>query len=44
MDRLPVGDDDSGLGERPEDVDVEAFVADAAVAGFDVAVSPGLPG
>ena len=34
---LPVGDHDSGLGQAPEDVDVEAFVADPAVERFDVA-------
>jgi hypothetical protein len=32
---IPVGDHDAGLGERPENGDVEAFVADAAVERFD---------
>ncbi len=41
---LPVTDYDSGLGEGPEAVDVEAFVAQATVEGFDVAVAPGLTG
>jgi hypothetical protein len=27
---LPVADDDAGLGQGPEDVDVEAFVAEPA--------------
>lgn len=39
---LPVADHDSGLGQGPEAVDVEAFVAKAAVERFDVAVAPGL--
>ena len=41
---LPVGDHDPGLGQGPEDVDVEAFVADPAVERLDVAVAPGLAG
>lgn len=41
---FPVGDHDPCLGECPEYVDVEAFVADAAVEGFDVAVAPWLAG
>ena len=28
---LPIGDDNSRVGQYPEDVDVEAFVADPAV-------------
>ena len=39
---LPIADHDSGLGQRPEDVDVEALVADAAVERLDVAVAPGV--
>jgi len=39
-----VGDDDPGLGEGPEGVDVEAFVSDPAVERFDVAVPPGFAG
>jgi hypothetical protein len=34
---FPVADDDAGVGERPEGVDVEAFVADPGVEGLDVA-------
>lgn len=41
---FPVGDDDPGLGEGPEGVDVEAFVSDPAVERFDVAVLPGFAG
>ena len=41
---LPVGDHHTGLGEGPEHVDVEAFVADPAVERLDVAVAPGLAG
>lgn len=41
---FPVGDDHAGLRQRPEAVDVEAFVADAGVDRFDVAVAPGLSG
>jgi hypothetical protein len=41
---FPVTDHDSGLGQRPEDVDVEAFVADSAVERFDVAVAPRFSG
>jgi hypothetical protein len=37
---LPVGDDHAGLDQRPEAVDVEAFVADAGVKRFDIAVAP----
>jgi len=39
---FPVDDDDACLGQGPEDVDVEAFVADLAVERFDVAVAPRL--
>lgn len=45
---FPVADNDAGLGQGPEavdvDVDVEAFVADAGVERFDVAVAPWLAG
>ncbi|MDT5310594.1 MAG: hypothetical protein QOE48_6315 [Mycobacterium sp.] len=41
---LPVADDDAGLGQGPEAVDVEAFVADAGVERFDVAVASRLAG
>ena len=41
---FPVVDDYAGLSQGPEAVDVEAFVADAGVEGFDVAVAPGLAG
>src|ERR1700736_5712075 len=41
---LPVADDHAGLGQRPEAIDVEAFVADAGVERFDVAVAPRLAG
>ena len=41
---LPVGDHDAGLGQVPEDVDVQAFVADPAVERLDVAVAPRLTG
>src|SRR6476660_1631271 len=41
---LPVADDHSGLGERPEQVDVQAFVADPSVERFDVPVTPWLAG
>jgi hypothetical protein len=41
---LPVADDHAGLGQRPEAVDVETFVADAGVERFDVAVAPRLAG
>ena len=41
---FPVADDDAGVRERPEGVDVEAFVADPGVEGLDVAVEPGLSG
>ena len=41
---FPVANDHSGVGQRPEAVDVEAFVADAGVERFDVAVAPRLPG
>ena len=41
---LPVADDHTCLCQRPEAVDVEAFVADAGVERFDVAVAPGLAG
>ena len=39
---FPVADDDAGLGQGPELVDVQVFVADPAVERFDVAVAPGL--
>jgi hypothetical protein len=38
----PAGDDDAGVREGPEDVDVEALVADPAVERLDVPVAPGL--
>lgn len=38
---LPVGDDDAGVGEGPEQVDVQALVAEPSVERFDVAVAPG---
>jgi hypothetical protein len=41
---FPVADDYLGVGQRPEAGDVEAFVADAGVERFDVAVAPGLSG
>jgi hypothetical protein len=41
---FPVADDHLGVGQRPEAVEVEAFVTDAGVERFDVAVSPGLSG
>src|SRR5829696_6829760 len=41
---LPVADHDPGMGHGPEQVEVEAFVAEPAVEGFDVAVPPGLAG
>lgn len=41
---LPVADDDLGVGEGPEQVDVEALIADAGVEGFHVAVALGLTG
>ena len=41
---FPVADDHAGLGQGPEAVDVEAFIADAGVERFDVAVAPGFPG
>jgi hypothetical protein len=41
---FPVGNDHPGLGEGPEAVDVEAFVGDAGVERFDVAVAPRLSG
>jgi len=41
---LPVGDHDAGLGQAPEDVDVQALVADAGVERLDVAVAPRLAG
>ena len=41
---FPVADDHSGVGQRPEAVDVEAFVADAGVERFDIAVVPRLSG
>ncbi len=41
---LPVADHDPGLGQAPEDVDVQAFVADAAVERLDVAVAPWFAG
>ena len=37
-------DDDAGLGQRPETVDADAFVSDAGVERFDVAVAPRLSG
>ena len=36
---LPVGDHDAGVGQGPEDVDVQAFVADSGVERLDVAVA-----
>ena len=39
---LPVADHDLGVDHRPEDIDVEAFVAQPAVERFDVAVAPRL--
>jgi hypothetical protein len=41
---LPVSDDDAGLGQGPEDVDVDEFVAASAVERFGVAVTPELAG
>ena len=41
---FPVADDHVGVGQRPEAVDVEAFVADAGVERFDMAVAPRLAG
>jgi hypothetical protein len=41
---LPVADCDPRVGQGPEEVDIEAFVAEAAVEGLDVAVPPGLAG
>jgi Resolvase, N terminal domain len=41
---LPVADHDPGVGQTSEDVDVQAFVADATVERLDVAVAPGLAG
>src|SRR5829696_1713558 len=41
---LPVADHDPGMGHGPEQVEVEAFVAEPAVEGFDVAVPPWLAG
>src|ERR1700756_2333205 len=41
---FPVTDDHSGLAQRPEAVDVQAFVADAGVERIDVAVAPRLAG
>ena len=41
---LPVGDGDPGMGQGPEQLDVQAFVAEPAVEGFDVAVAPGFAG
>jgi hypothetical protein len=37
---FPVGDHDAGLGQAPEEVDVQAFVAEPAVERFDVADAP----
>jgi len=42
--RLPVADHHACLCERPEHVDVEAFVAHPAVQRLDIAVAPGLAG
>jgi hypothetical protein len=41
---LPVADHDAGLGQAPENVDVQAFVADPGVERLDVAVAPPLAG
>ena len=41
---FPVGDDHAGMGQRPEAVDIEAFVADAGVERFDVPSRQGSPG
>src|SRR3954471_20107898 len=41
---LPVTDSDAGVGEGPEQLDVEAFVAETAVEGLDVSVPPRLAG
>jgi hypothetical protein len=41
---FPVADDHPGLRQGPEAVDVETFVADAGVEGFDVAVARRLTG
>ena len=38
---FPIGDDHPGLGQGPEAVDIEAFIADAGVERLDVAVAPG---
>src|ERR1700716_2100107 len=42
--RLPVADHHPRLSQRPEHVDVEAFVAHPAVERLDIAVAPGLAG
>ena len=39
---FPVADQHAGLGQGPEAVDVEAFIADAGVERLDVAVAPRL--
>ena len=41
---LPVDDDHPGVFQGPEAVDVEAFVSDAGVKRFDIAVAPWLAG
>jgi hypothetical protein len=41
---LPVADRDPGVSQRPEQLDVEAFVAEPSVERLDVAVPPRLTG
>src|SRR3954449_11175539 len=41
---FPVADGDPCVGQGPEQVDVEAFVAETAVEGLDVSVPPRLAG
>ena len=41
---LPVADYDAGVGQRPEQVQVEAFVAEPSVERFDVAIRQPLAG
>jgi len=41
---FPVADDHPSVGQRPEAVDVEAFIADAGVERLAIAVAPRLSG
>jgi hypothetical protein len=41
---LPVADDDAGVGQGPEEVDVETFVAEPGVERLDEAVAPRFAG